>query len=523
VDKIQFQCSGCGKGVSAPADRAGKNGKCPSCGVVLQIPNASGRQDQAPSSNVAQLVPQATTTAGGGDGEGTGTPTTAGGVSAWMLQLKTIGNVLKLGHLYFYRPLRRKRETLPQESWLLIALLPPAAAFLVALLLCLFARGAAEGLFVGAAVVTAVSAGVYALLAVQASVFGPSVQDAEAALAAIMARLQGLRQATRALREEARSVRRASAMAPPPLPSPSPSRAPVLAEPPPPPFTGRSEAKWGDENPHVSKSSASGAGNEPRDLPKKLTLDLGRRSGLWALTGSHVKLELVLIPAGRFVMGSPPHEKGRSELECLPIKVTISRPYYMGKYPVTQEQYEKIMGQNLSDMKGPRNPVERISWNDASDFCRKLSALTGQAVRLPTMAEWEYACRAGTTTRFCSGDSNKALNRVGWYEGNSRRTTHPVGQKKPNRWGLYDMHGNVYEWCQDVSGGQDYFGSGPVTDPIGPDQLDGHALCGGCWDSSADDCRSAAGMECDPEPRNNIVGFRVVVDTGYRSSSVPNP
>ena len=186
----------------------------------------------------------------------------------------------------------------------------------------------------------------------------------------------------------------------------------------------------------------------PGICPKELTLDLGSSSGLRALTGSHVKLELVLIPAGRFVMGSPPHEKGRSELECLPIKVTISRPYYMGKYPVTQEQYEKIMGRNLSDMKDPRNPVERISWNDASDFCRKLSALTGQTVRLPTMAEWEYACRAGTTTRFCSGDSDSALNRVGWYEGNSGRTTHPVGQKSPNGWGLYDMHGNVYEWCQ---------------------------------------------------------------------------
>jgi formylglycine-generating enzyme required for sulfatase activity len=247
-------------------------------------------------------------------------------------------------------------------------------------------------------------------------------------------------------------------------------------------------------------------------LPKELALDLGSSSGLGALIGSHVRLELVLIPAGRFVMGSPSDEKGRSELECLPVKVTMSRPCYMGKYPVTQEQYQKIMGRNFSDTRGPRNPVERVSWNDATDFCRKLGALTGQAVRLPTMAEWEYACRAGTTTRFCSGDSDSALNRVGWYEGNSGRSTHPVGQKASNAWGLYDMHGNVYEWCRDVSGGKDYFGSGPVTDPVGPENPGAHALCGGCWGSSADDCRSAAGMECSPEPRNNVAGFRVVVD-----------
>lgn len=261
-----------------------------------------------------------------------------------------------------------------------------------------------------------------------------------------------------------------------------------------------------------AQNTPSGAGSELSGLPKELTLDLGRSSGLSAIIGSRVKLELVLIPAGKFVMGSPLHEEGRTDLECPPLDVTISQPYYMGKYQVTQEQYEKIMGRNFSDMKGARNPADRVSWNDASEFCRKLSALTGKTVRLPTMAEWEYACRAGTTTRFHSGDSDSDLNCVGWYENNSSQRTHPVGQKAPNAWGLYDMHGNVYEWCQDVGGGYDYFGSGPVTDPKGPTELDAYALRGGCWGSSANDCRSAGGMECTTDPRNNMTGFRVVVD-----------
>ena len=367
---------------------------------------------------------------------------------------------------------------------------------LLALVLSLFGGGEVGQFLAGSAIALVAAAVLYAVFAVYVSFAGPSAQKAEAMLARIHSWRQELRTGPTSTGESV-PVSGAGATSPPPLPS-----------------TGRSEAKWGEEKPHVSKSSASGAGSEPWDLPRELMLDLGSGSGLRAITGSHAKLALVLIPAGRFVMGSPPNEKGRTELECLPTKVTISRPYYMGKYQVTQEQYEKIMGRSFSDVKGSRNPVERVSWNDATEFCRKVSELTGKTVRLPTMAEWEYACRAGTTSRFCSGDSDSALNRVGWYEGNSGRTTHPVGQKAPNTWGLYDMHGNVYEWCQDVSGGKDYFGSGPVTDPKGPEELGTHALCGGCWGSSADDCRSAAGMECSPEPRNNIVGFRVVVDAG---------
>jgi formylglycine-generating enzyme required for sulfatase activity len=263
-------------------------------------------------------------------------------------------------------------------------------------------------------------------------------------------------------------------------------------------------------------TASSFTGSEASRLPKELTLDLGTTSSLFGLVSTPVALELVLIPAGSFVMEHAVEEEQQTEVRIPPrISVTISTPFYMGKYPVTQEQYVKVMGRTASAFRGPKNPAERVSWNDASEFCRKLSALTGHPVRLPTLAEWQYACRAGTSTRFFSGESEADLARVAWYQGNSGGTTHPVGQKPPNAWGLYDVHGNVYEWCQDAIGGPDYHDTGPVTDPVGLQHEDQEAsgLCGGCWGSTADECRSAAGMECAVDPRNNIVGFRVVVDS----------
>jgi formylglycine-generating enzyme required for sulfatase activity len=272
------------------------------------------------------------------------------------------------------------------------------------------------------------------------------------------------------------------------------------------------ESSSGPPQLEARHTASSYTGSEASRLPKELTLDLGSKAGLLAVFSTPIKLELVLIPAGRFVMQKELDEEQHAELG-IPrrLDVTIS-PYYMGKYPITQEQYEKVMGRNLSDVRGPQNPAERVSWNDASEFCRKLSVLTGNTVRLPTLAEWQYACRAGTSTRFFSGDSESNLGRVAWYAGNSGGTTHPVGQKAPNAWGLYDVHGNVYEWCQDAIGGADYHQTGPITDPRGLQNEDAYGLCGGCWNSSADECRSAAGMECDRNPRNNITGFRVVVD-----------
>ena len=214
-----------------------------------------------------------------------------------------------------------------------------------------------------------------------------------------------------------------------------------------------------------------------RRTKKEMTLDLG----------GGVKMEFVLIPAGKFTMGSPETEKDRIDWETHH-EVTINQPFYMGKYDVTQEQYEAVVGNNPSLFKGPKNPVENVSWDDAQEFCAKLSKKTGNAARLPTEAEWEYACRAGTTTRFYSGDADSALDGVAWYTGNSNQTTHTVGMKQANAWGLYDMHGNVWEWCEDWYG---EYAPGAAKDPKGPTTGTLRVLRGGSWGCTSSNCRSA--------------------------------
>jgi formylglycine-generating enzyme required for sulfatase activity len=192
-----------------------------------------------------------------------------------------------------------------------------------------------------------------------------------------------------------------------------------------------------------------------------------------------IGMKLVLIPKGTFMMGSPETEKGRQENETQH-EVTISKDYYLGVYEVTQAQYEKVMGKNPSSFPvakvGNENadlPVENVSWDDAVEFCKKLSDLpeekkAGREYRLPTEAEWEYACRAGSKTAYAFDDEEGLLPEYGWFSRNSSRRTHTVGLLEPNAWGLYDMHGNVWEWCSDRYG--DY-PKGAVSDPSGPKGL----------------------------------------------------
>ena len=187
-----------------------------------------------------------------------------------------------------------------------------------------------------------------------------------------------------------------------------------------------------------------------------------------------IGMKLKLIEAGEFMMGS---EKGQSQEKPVH-KVKITKPFYIGVYEVTQAQYEKITGKNPSHFKGPNRPVETVSWNDAQLFCKKLSEKEGVKYRLPTEAEWEYACRAGTKTEHYWGDEMDG--RYAWYSGNCERRTHDVGQKKPNAWGLYDMSGNVHEFCSDWFA-MDYYDNSPEKDPQGPKDGTHRVLRGGSW------------------------------------------
>jgi formylglycine-generating enzyme required for sulfatase activity len=224
-----------------------------------------------------------------------------------------------------------------------------------------------------------------------------------------------------------------------------------------------------------------------------------------------IGMKLRLIPAGEFTMGSPETESVRASDETQH-RVSITKPFYLGVTEVTQEQYQKVMGTNPSEFKGPQNPVERVDWNDAVEFCGKLSAMpaektAGHVYRLPTEAEWEYACHSGTTTAYGFGGDASRLGDHGWFKGNSDSGTHPVGEKKPNAWGLYDMHGNVFEWCQDRYG--DY-PSGSATDPTGATSGSYRVGRGGGWPSRVWNCRSASRYGDAPERRDSGLGFRVL-------------
>ncbi len=220
--------------------------------------------------------------------------------------------------------------------------------------------------------------------------------------------------------------------------------------------------------------------------------------------GNGVSLEMVWIPGGTFQMGSPESESGRDSDEG-PVHEVELDGFWMGKYEVTQEQYQAIMGSNPSNFKGAKSPVEMVSWDDAVVFCRKLAARTGQPFTLPTEAQWEYACRGGSQTRFHFGDSDSQLGDYAWYFSNSGPKMHPVGQKRPNPFGLYDMHGNVWEWCADWYG--DYT-SGRQKNPTGPDSGSRRVYRGGSWSSCPGFCRSAFRGWDSPGIRYYDLGFR---------------
>jgi len=239
-------------------------------------------------------------------------------------------------------------------------------------------------------------------------------------------------------------------------------------------------------------------------------------------------VEMVLVPAGWFQMGS----KAEDQIDESPHKVYVSA-FYMDVYEVTQKEFERVTGKSPSRWKGSDNPVEQIRLADAARYCNARSLLEGlqpaydgptwqcdfevDAYRLPTEAEWEYAARAGTTMAYSFGNDRSKLGRYAWFKENSTRGPGRVGQKEPNPWGLYDMYGNVWEWCNDFYE-EDYYQRSPDRDPQGSETGENRVVRGGCWNSRPDMCRSSYRNYEDPgftdacfaKEVNGFVGFRCV-------------
>ena len=239
----------------------------------------------------------------------------------------------------------------------------------------------------------------------------------------------------------------------------------------------------------------------------------GSSAKSWASSNTYknsIGMEFILIPAGSFTMGTSRNFKN-AEVDQLPRhKVTITEPFYLGKYEVTQEQWVAVMGTNPSHFKGARRPVENVSWYDVKQFIKKLNEMEKtEKYRLPTEAEWEYAARAGGKRSYCFGDNLGDLDLCMWFYTNSNAKTHDVGELKPSIWGFYDMHGNVWEWCSDWYG-FDYYSKSPEKDPQGPGGGTLKIERGGGWDSLPYACRSAYRNGLFPHQKNSALGFRVV-------------
>jgi len=255
------------------------------------------------------------------------------------------------------------------------------------------------------------------------------------------------------------------------------------------------------------------SGPGPKRLSKFRTLNLGKSRSM----------KLVLIPAGKFQMGSPKSTRSSMYGETPQHEVTISKPFYMGVTEVTQAQYEAVIGSNPSRYKAPTNPVETVSWKDAVAFCQALSKKTRALVHLPTEAQWEYACRAGSTTVFSFGDSSERTGDYAWFRANSDSTSHPVGKKKPNAFGLYDMHGNVWEWCSDVYNSR-FYTEEKAVDPEnraqGTSTYTSRSLRGGYFRDSATYLSSTKRRGYSSTSKSYRNGFRVVILTAPRKGAL---
>ncbi len=266
----------------------------------------------------------------------------------------------------------------------------------------------------------------------------------------------------------------------------------------------------------------------PQKVPNENPQQAAARLKLSVEETNSIGMTLMLIPTGEFLMGAPDSDGDAKPEEKPQHRVRITRPFYLSACPVTQAEYQRVMGNNPSSFSvngkyatkvvgqdTSRHPVDTVSWDDAVQFCQKLSTMpeeriAGRVYRLPREAEWEYACRAGTTTRWSCGDEKAGLFSHAWLKGNCAGTTHPVGQKKPNPWGLYDMHGNIWQWCLDWYN-QDYYKQTPLVDPNGPPGGTSHVMRGAPYDYPASTCRSSYRIGYAPRYSRYSFGFRVAV------------
>jgi formylglycine-generating enzyme required for sulfatase activity len=227
-------------------------------------------------------------------------------------------------------------------------------------------------------------------------------------------------------------------------------------------------------------------------------------------TINSIGMEFVLVPEGSFRMGGDKKLEQAEDHENPRHIVKFSKAFYMGKYEVTQLQWSEIMNNNPSKFIDDLRPVEHVSWNDVQVFIQKLNTKEEtNKYRLPTEAEWEYSARAGSQSSYTFGSDTNILSQYAWYRNNSGGKTHPVGQLKPNAWGLYDMHGNVHEWCQDWFD-RKYYSQSPSNDPLGPSTGLAKALRGGDWGSEDWYCRCASRSLSSLDRRSDRLGFRLV-------------
>ncbi len=218
-------------------------------------------------------------------------------------------------------------------------------------------------------------------------------------------------------------------------------------------------------------------------------------------------IEMVYVKGGTFTMGATSEQGGDANSDEKPTHSVTLSDYYIGKYEVTQAQWRAVMGSNPSRFKGDNLPVERVSWNDIQKFIEKLNEKSGKKFRLPTEAEWEYAARGGNQSKGYKYSGSDTLDDVAWYDDKLNEKTHPVGVKRPNELGLYDMSGNVWEWCSDRYGS---YSSSSQTNPTGPSSGSGRVLRGGSWCNFARGCRVSLRNYYNPDYRNSSLGFRLV-------------